>query len=967
METVLSTYRVQLNKDFRLVDLQALVPYLSQLGISHVYVSPILRARAGSGHGYDVVDPRELNPEIGSESELQELVTTLRAHGMGLVLDIVPNHMATGRENDYWEDVLAHGRSSPFADWFDIDWGPADARRPYRVFLPVLGDRLTRVIGRHEIQLTYDAGAFRFTYYDQCFPVDPATVPLIMDLALAEVERQPRDSDRSILVAINARLGSLPPRSSRSPDIAIRRRESARAAMTDLETLYDASADARSCIDAALSFLNSPAGARQLRRLLAGQAYRLAYWRRGAREINYRRFFTISHLVGLRMEDPVVFEQTHSRVLDWIRHGWVDGLRLDHIDGLLDPTAYLERLRDSIDRVMSDRGSAGIPIYVEKILARDEHLPEEWPVAGTTGYDFLNEVEDILLDPNGYWSVDAIYGRFTRHATRFADIARRSKRKILAGHLAAECRRLAVQLERLAGDQSGTTRAELLTAITETIACLRVYRTYLDQRRTSPRSFDVRTLTRAINRASSLGRAANTALELLQRALLPPQPTPADDEQSKARLEFTQRFQQLCVSAAAKGVEDTALYIHVPLVSRNEVGGNPGEPFPGAREALHRANLQRAERWPTGLLCTSTHDTKRSADLRARLDVISELPDLWGSRLQRWHRLNHKHRVRVQGRYAPDRNTEYLFYETLIGLWPRTQLDGSRPAGETLRQVETRIADYMRKAAREAKRQTSWVEPNPEFEAALDTFVRAALSLDSSSRFMSEVDGFVRRVDQAGRWNALARTAIHLTAPGTPDTYQGDEIWNYSLVDPDNRRPVDYGLRKARLGQTIVAWERASEQDRPALVRSLAQDPTDDRLKLWVVHRALQTRRAHADLFRRGSYEPLIVTGPQSGHLFAFFRGHLDRSAVTVVALRSASLPGNPSAPPIGQVWTGTELRLPLRSGAGGWRCALSGAFFPRPPGGETRVPVDRILGSLPVALLLPEGHSAGAPDWEPA
>jgi (1->4)-alpha-D-glucan 1-alpha-D-glucosylmutase len=956
METVLSTYRVQLNLDFRLSDLTALVPYLARLGVSHVYLSPILKARSGSGHGYDVVDPQVVNPEIGNESDLERLVAALRCQTMGLVLDIVPNHMATGSENRYWEDVLTHGRSSPFADWFDIDWGPGSARRPYRVFLPVLGDRLARVIARHELKLSYREGDFRFDYYDQSFPLDPMTLPQVLDTVLLELDqRGTTGPERQALAGIIAALGSIPSCTDRRPESVARRREGAKDALDKLEALYRASPDLKLGLDATVDSLSAHGGEKRLRRLLAAQAYRLAYWRRGAREINYRRFFTISHLVGLRTEDADVFEQTHSLLLDWVRQGWVDGIRLDHIDGLLDPLGYLNRLSDAIKDVSAKRDSERIPIYVEKILAREEKLLAEWPVSGTTGYEFLNEVEDVLLDPNGYWELDAAYGRFIRRSRRFNDVARRSKRKILAGHLAAECRRLSQQLERLTSERFGLDRTSLNVAIVETIACLPVYRTYLDARASGPRDADVKTLTRAFNRARSIGRAADRALQVLSHALLPLETEPWPGAEEAERLDFAQRFQQLCVAAAAKGVEDTALYLHVPLASRNEVGGNPGAPFPGARAALHAANLHRAHDWPHTLLCTSTHDTKRSADVRARLDVLSELADLWEFKLRHWHSLNRSHRVLVQGRYAPDRNTECLFYQTLLGLWPSpAELEVGPAAAERLRDIEARITAYMRKAVREAKLQTSWVQPNPEFEAALEAFIGAVFSLERSRRFLTEVEELVQRIDSSGRWNSLTRTLIQLTAPGTPDIYQGDEIWNFSLVDPDNRRPVDYVRRSERLEQILSDWESAQPEERHDFLRRLAEDPADDTAKLWITQRALQARRAFPDLFRQGCYEPLTATGPRSGHLFAFARGHLDRSAITVAALRTQSLPGEASATPIGRVWTGTELRLPAQGGPFGWRCALSGAVFERPVGPHPTFPVDGVLGSLPVALLLP-------------
>jgi (1->4)-alpha-D-glucan 1-alpha-D-glucosylmutase len=790
----------------------------------------------------------------------------------------------------------------------------------------------------------------------------------VLDAALLELERHGvENAERHAWVEVIAALGSLPPRSGGSMESGPRRRAMAIEALAKLESLYRTSPRVKSCLDAATAALNGPGGERRLRRLLAAQAYRLAYWRRGAREINYRRFFTISHLVGLRTEDAKVFEQTHRRVLDWVRRGWVDGIRLDHIDGLLDPPGYLNRLNEAITEASAEHGRHAIPVFVEKILARDERLPSEWPVAGTTGYEFLNEVEDVLLDSNGYWKVDEAFGRFCRRSTRFGDIARRSKRKILAGHLAAECRRLARQLERLIDDRYGVDRTSLSVAITETIACLPVYRTYLDARRPSPRDADLKVLTRAIKRAGSIGRADERALQALRRTLLPQDEKPGDRRWTDERLEFALRFQQLSVAAAAKGVEDTALYIHVPLVSRNEVGADPGAPFAGARAALHAANLQRAQTWPHTMLSVSTHDTKRSADVRARLDVLSELPDLWESTLRRWHRLNRAHRTLLQGRYAPDRRTEYLFYLTLLGLWPSLGELESGPT-EMRQRFKTRIAAYMQKAAREAKLQTSWVDPNAEFETALEGFLTAALSPELSRIFLVEVDEFAKRLDQSGRWNSLARTLIQLTAPGTPDIYQGDEVWNFSLVDPDNRRPVDYALRGRLLAESVAAWGRAPGEPRRDYARQLADNPADDRAKLWITWRALRARRAFPDLFRKGCYEPLTATGPQSGQIFAFARGHLDRSAITVTAVRTQSLLGDASEPPIGRVWTGTELRLPTRGSPVGWYCALSGAAFDRPAGPQPTVPVDRVLGSLPMALLLPIVKPAvGSPNTEPA
>ncbi|NIR46772.1 MAG: malto-oligosyltrehalose synthase [Gemmatimonadetes bacterium] len=949
MARVRATYRIQLNSGFGLGRVRELVPYLEQLGVSHIYLSPILRARAGSAHGYDVVDPNALNPELGTEAELQELAATLEAASMGAVLDIVPNHMATGAENAYWMDVLKHGRCSRYADWFDIDWGPPRARRPYRIFLPVLGDRLARVLQRGELELAYRDGEFRLEYYDQIFPIDPATVPAVLDAG---------GSAPATLEEIVSALRSLPPRHGPAARDGAEREAWASAALAELAAHVAASAAAADHIESAIAAfdLEVPGGAKRLRRLLAAQAYRLAYWRRAAREINYRRFFTISHLVALRMEHPAVFRTTHERVLGWVEAGTIDGLRIDHVDGLLDPGEYLERLRAAVTERRGATGDWETPIFVEKILARDERLPDEWPVAGTTGYAFLNEVEDLFIDPAGAERIEASYRTFARREIDFRAVARRGKRLVLDRALGAEVQRLTRHLHEIVSGADGPARRALAEAIIEAMVCLSVYRTYMNPRRPDHRPSDRARLVRALESAGQRGRAPVAALDALRRALLLQEPAGQPESERARRLAFTQRFQQTCGAVAAKGVEDTAFYVHVPLLSRNEVGGEPDADLGDAVGTLHEANRRRAMHWPAAMLGASTHDTKRSADVRARIDVLSEVADEWSDRVRCWHRWNRDHRGQSGQRAVPDRNTEYHYYQTLVGVWPLggvgADVNVEPVAGSDL--FRQRLESYMEKAVREAKQHSNWIEPNVEFEDALRRFVRLTLSPETSGRFLADLEGFVQRVARPGLWNSLARTAVQLTAPGTPDCYQGDELWNFSLVDPDNRRPVDFERRRQALTGLAEAWSTGTEPDRRELARRLAEHPEDGRIKMFVIWRALQTRRSEPDLFGGGDYEPIYATGPAADHVFAFARRHRDRRALTVVPRRVASLVGDGATAPTGPgIWRETELKLPVSLSGVTWKHAFTDATVSTLAAPSPHLPLADVFSELPAAILL--------------
>ncbi len=864
-----ATYRLQLNRGFTLRDAHDRVTYFSRLGVSHLYLSPILAARAGSMHGYDVVDPKRINPELGSRGDLEALALALHERDMGLIVDIVPNHMAVGSENPYWTDVLRHGERSPFATWFDVDWQSVGGARRH-VVLPVLEETLDRELERGSLAVRLaDDGKLWLAHGAQTFPIDAASLPT--DLQLTTID--PEETG-------------------------------------ELVTLYSGSA-----------------GAARLRALLELQHYRLVSWRRELREVNYRRFFDVNDLVGVRVEDERVFRETHALTLELVAAGVIDGLRVDHVDGLADPGMYLDQLRAAV--------GPDVPIFVEKILSFGETLPRDWPVQGTTGYEFLNGLEDVFIDASGYRSIEATY-RATRRLgkTTFRDIARSGKAAVLEKGLRPDLDRVA-RLGHIIATGAGKpwTLAELTEAIEAFVAALPVYRTYVDGRGTISDA-DRRVVDRGASEARGLARA--DVVDYIAAIVL------GESGEEPLRGEFVRRLQQLSGPAAAKGVEDTALYRYVPLLSRNEVGGAPDEPLAGAVPRFHAENVERQSRWPTSLVCTNTHDTKRSADVRARLDALSEVPRDWQRVIRRWRRLNAKHRRIVRGRVAPDPNTEYLFYQTLVAIWP-AQRPGRRvddlPDRTWRDAARVRLVRYMLKATREAKLRTSWTDPDSSFEEALASFVTVTLEPSEEAPFLFDVARLVARIAATGVANALARIVIHLTAPGTPDLYQGDELWNFTLVDPDNRGRVDYEARD-------LAFNRL-EETATVLRDGGAIDPTDNRLKLLITHRLLEARRTRPRLFTDGRYEPLAVRGRRSEHLIAFARTEGEHAVVTIAPrlVRELETGGEQA----NAWWGDTIVSLPDRLRDRCWRGVIDGREISR----QSELPVADLLRPLPVGVLM--------------
>jgi (1->4)-alpha-D-glucan 1-alpha-D-glucosylmutase len=958
-----ATYRLQLSSAFTLDDARAIVPYLARLGISHIYASPVLRSRPGSTHGYDVVDPTRLDPELGSDASWDALVSTLRAHEMGLVLDIVPNHMGVGADNPFWDDLFANGPASRYASWFDIDWNAPARGLKGRVLIPILGAELEEVIANGALQLALESGRYRLKYFEQSFPLDPATIPSLLEFAIDAMPADVKLEDAAELASIRDALATLPSRLTAKRALVEERQKSAPELLRRLESLGGRAPGVHQALEEAAHAFTSgddgQDGRRRLRTLVDAQVYALVFWRRAAHEINYRRFFDINELVALRMEDPAVFGATHRRIIQWVKDGQLDGLRIDHVDGLRNPRDYLERLNAAIQQVLP---GAQIPIFVEKILSGRERLRAEWPVAGTTGYEFLAQIDAIFIDPAGREEVEQTYRHFLgirRPELHFHEVAVRGKAFILRGSLASDVQRLARLLAPIARRDARTsahTRAQLQEGIVQLIAQLPVYRTYIEAGVLAVHEDDRSALERAFKAAGDIALIRAPLLDLFERLFLGDL-APLSDERRAERDAFVLRFQQVSGPATAKGIEDTALYRYSPLLSLNEVGADPGADLRDAVGYLHDANIERSTRWPNQMLATSTHDTKRSADVRARLDVLSEIPHAWAKQLSKWERAHRDLKQRVRDKLAPDPQMEYVIYQALVGMWPMTAASRDHDA------IRDRLIAYAQKAAREAKGRTSWTDPDEDYERAVEHFIRAIFD---RADFLRELRAFVATISPSGALNAIARTMLHLTSPGFPDIYQGDELWNFALVDPDNRRPVDYDLRTTRLAE-LEAMSPTGDIMQAATPITLTHSD-HDAVKLGVTRNILRARAAHAPLFAHGSYLPLAAHGTLGEHIVAYARrsasSTLDDAAIVVVPRLTHAL--SPLAPPIGELWGDIELHLPGFFAGTRWRDAISGrehalaavdssADPTADPGSSTvRVPIAALLATTPVALLLP-------------
>ncbi|HKH45764.1 MAG TPA: malto-oligosyltrehalose synthase [Thermoanaerobaculia bacterium] len=883
---ILSTYRVQLRPDFGFDDAAEIADYLSELGVTHFYSSPYLQAARGSTHGYDVIDPTRVNEELGGAAAHARLVQSLESHQLGQVLDIVPNHMAiTERRNVWWWDVLENGPASRWAGTFDVDWDPPQQRLRNTVLLPILGDHYGRILEAGELRLLRRSGKFEIHYHEHQMPVAPRSLDDLLRTAALRCGSPD-------LAFIADACGELPLATATDRESSARRHRDKEVLAGQLARLCQESPEIAAAVDAVVEEINADPD--RLDELLSRQNFRPAFWRTAGRELDYRRFFDVHTLVGLRIEDERVFADTHALALDWLRRHELDGLRIDHPDGLRDPVEYFHRLRTAAPEAW---------IVVEKILEPGEPLPVSWPVDGTTGYDFVSLAGGLFVDPAGERPLTDIYQdvyQDIRDASAgWPGIVREKKLLVLRELLASDVNRLGevfMQVCECHRRFRDFTRFELREVVRELAADFPVYRTYVRPAQGEVGDGDVHAVEEALARTREHRPDLPSDLYDFFRDLLLLR---IRGEAGGPEEELVLRFQQLTGPAMAKGVEDTAFYNFHRLVALNEVGGDPGR-FGVPPEEFHRACAATQERWPSTMLATSTHDTKRSEDVRARLYLLSEIPERWRDAVRRWTELAQRHRTDE----FPDRNTEYLLWQTLVGAWP-IGVD--------------RVVAYMEKATREAKAVTAWTRVDEAYEAALRRFIEGALA---DPEITASVEAFVEPLVAPGRINSLALTLLRLTAPGIPDTYQGTELWDLSLVDPDNRRPVDYELRRRLLSD--LKKEVSPEE---ILARTEEGLP-----KLWLLRQGLHFRRRRPEAFgSAGEYRPLPVRGAQAQHAVAFARGG------SVVAIAPRLVLG------LGGAWGETHVELP----AGRWRNELTGEEV---EGGER--PLGELLARFPVALL---------------
>jgi (1->4)-alpha-D-glucan 1-alpha-D-glucosylmutase len=982
-----STYRLQIYRDFPLTSAARIIPYLARLGVGACYTSPYFTAAPGSTHGYDVADHNEINPEVGGAEAHTAFIEAIAAHAMGHVVDFVPNHMGIGTGNNArWNDLLENGPSSPAAIFFDVDWSPVKAELHAKLLVPILGDQYGQVLERGELQLALHDGLLVLRYFEQTLPINSREAPRVYSVAVdAAAAAVGADSPHlNEFLSIITSLQNLASYTETDPARIAERQREKEVARIRLMRLCDEAPAIREAIEAAIRRFNGTPGNAasfdDLHNMLEAQAYRLAYWRTASHEINYRRFFDINTLAGLRVENQEVFDATHQLLATLIRERKVQGVRIDHPDGLFDPARYFVMLQQlatnawGIEPAPSPQGKPPWrPLYVvaEKILSAAERLPGSWAVHGTTGYNYLNDLNGLFVDAAQARRARRVYTKLTGHAEPFDDVLYAAKRLIVSTAMASELNVLAHMLDRI-GENNRKSRDftldALRDAITEVVACFPVYRTYVDE--LGWRVEDRAVVARAVAHARRRNPAMESSIfDFFREVLLPRDPNdepvppgqerrggypPADEAEARERLRFAMKFQQYTGPVQAKGLEDTAFYRYNVLLSVNEVGGDPSR-FGRSPETFHEANADRAAEWPFEMLSTATHDTKVGEDVRARINVISEMPDDWSRHVSRWMRLNRTHRSIVDGEPAPDRADEYRFYQALVGVWPADLPDTTTEAPADL--IE-RLCEYMLKAAREAKVHTSWLTTNQPYEDALVRFVRRTLSGPGGARLLSVLLPFQARIAAMGMVNSLAQVTLKLGSPGVPDFYQGTELWELSLVDPDNRRPVDFDSR-ARLLDDVDALLAMAPEERAATVAAWVRDWKDARIKLLVTACGLRLRRGLPQVFCGGAYLPLAteVTVPAGAVAFARTARRADgkTDAVLFAAPRlcHALADARSAAPLGGDVWKTSRIMLPRALADRTFRHEVTGSEIrPTRTGDSAWIFLGEAFHEVPVAIL---------------
>ena len=996
----MSTYRLQFNSNFNFSDARNIINYLHALGITDIYASPYFKAREGSLHGYDIVNHNLLNPEVGTENDYDELINELGRYEMGQVLDIVPNHMCISTcDNHWWMDVLENGISSIYATFFDIDWKPVKKELRSKVLLPILGDQYGIVLENQELQLTFDNGAFFINYYDHRLPIRPRTYTYILKHRLDELERSLSSDDPQLIefLSILTALGHLPAYTEKDREKVKERHREKEIIKTRLLKLCEEGSDIKAFVNENLRIFNGVKGDSEsfdlLDNLLNKQVYRLSHWRVATEEINYRSFFDINELASIRVENPGVFREAHNLVFKLVMEGKVTGLRVDHPDGLYNPSEYFQSLQrscflqlrlghlgllkedipsDILDGLKKDSPlvyqHADIeseifrqydeilssdpkfkPFYIvgEKILIRDERMPEDWPIFSTTGYVFLNTLNGIFVRTDHAKAFDDIYSRFTKHKVNFQDLVYEKKKLIMRVAMASEINTLGHYLNQLSEKNRHTrdfTLNSLISAIVEVIAFFPVYRTYANQSGINDR--DRRYIELAVSKAKRKNPALSESIfEFLKNVLLLNYDETLKEQDKMEWADFVMRFQQITGPVMAKGLEDTVFYTYNRLVSLNEVGGSPDR-FGTPLETFHGKNIERIKFWPNALIATSTHDTKRSEDVRARINVISEIPEEWRKCLIKWRQLNKKRKSIIEGQRAPDLNEEYLLYQTLVGSWPVEETD---EAGYEL--FKRRIKDYMLKASREAKVNTSWINPNTMYEDALSVFIEAIMNKNSDNQFLKDLSTFQKKVSTYGMFNSLSQTLLKMTSPGVPDFYQGTEVWNFSLVDPDNRKSVDYPLRTKMLEELK---RRESEIPLRELARELTVRKESGMIKLYLIYKALNYRKQKRELLEMGEYLPLEVMGSRSENVCVFARRVGNERVLVAVPRFFTELIPQPSDLPLGEaVWGDSFIIVPIAEPGAQYRNIFTGEILTARDFEEaTSLHLSEVFAHFPVAML---------------
>ena len=933
----LATYRIQFNPAFGFARAAGIVSYLSDLGATCLYASPIFKARKGSTHGYDIVDPNQLNPELGTVAEFDELIETVRRRNMMWLQDIVPNHMAFDAQNQILTDVLENGPNSKYFGFFDVEWDHPYGGIQGKMLAPFLGKFFGECLESGEILLRYGQEGFTVHYYDFKLPVRIDSYPAILTHRLPVLRKRlgPKDPD---FIKFLGTLGVLYGLGTGAPGKALSERyDQISFVKVLLWELYNGNHEVRAFLDGNVRIFNGKHGVQEqkhlLEDLLQKQFFRLSYWKVATEEINYRRFFIINELISLRMEDPVVFDHFHALVFRLIDERKISGLRVDHVDGLHDPTLYLHNIRARVGSIYT---------VVEKILAVDERIPAFWPVDGTTGYDFMNVLNGIFCDRKNEKAFDRIFARKAGFIPSYRELVASRKRFIAEKRMAGDVDNLAHLIKNISSryrQGSDLTLLGLKSAIVQTLAYFPVYRTYISQEGFRPEDRIYVKMAMAAAKEEQPDQVHE--LDFIEKLLLQEFVQELNDRERKEWLSVVMRFQQLSGPLMAKGLEDTVLYIYNRLISLNEVGGTPNR-FGISLKTFHDFNKERARRCPHTMNATSTHDVKRGEDVRARLNVLSEIPGEWERAVRMWRKANRKHKSRVNGMLAPEPNDEYFLYQTLVGALPFDE-------GEERNFLE-RIRSYIVKAVREAKMYTSWLKPDEDYEKACLAFVEAILQPGEHNLFRKSFLAFQKMVADYGVWNSLSQVLIKTTSPGVPDFYQGTELWDLHLVDPDNRRPVDFSIRQEILRE--IMKDRSGSHD---LLTELLDSRADGRIKLFVTYAALKARKDFREVFQNGSYLPLRTGGELRSHAIAFARKY-HKSWILIIVPRFATRLVKPDEIPIGEaVWRDTHV-LCRRGMTRSWLNLITGESIPS----ASKILVGDALLRFPVALLASTDEQTG-------